>query len=119
MGHGRRYDLYLDAANNSDRYLAELWQTLQKMPQYMGKTSLIVTTDHGRGDTRVDWTDHGKNVPLAEYIWIAVLGPDTPALGARTWRRRKARSRPRSPICSAKTLPLPAPKQQRRFRACA
>jgi hypothetical protein len=82
-GHGRRYDLYLDSANNADSYLAELWQTLQKMPEYKDKTSLVVTTDHGRGDTRVDWTDHGKNVPLAEFIWIAVLGPDTPALGVR------------------------------------
>ena len=82
-GHSRRYDLYLDAANNADRYLAKLWQTLQKLPEYKDKTSLIVTTDHGRGDTRVDWIDHGKKVPLAEYIWIAVLGPDTPASGVR------------------------------------
>ena len=82
-GHGRRYDLYLDAANNTDRYLAELWQTLQKLPEYQGKTSLIVTTDHGCGNTRIDWTDHGKKVPLAEYIWIAVLGPDIPDRGVR------------------------------------
>jgi hypothetical protein len=82
-GHGRRYDLYLDAANNSDRFLHDLWQTLQKMPEYRDKTSLLITTDHGRGDTRVNWTDHGKDVPTAEFIWIAVLGPDTPALGVR------------------------------------
>jgi hypothetical protein len=82
-GHGRRYDLYLDAAHNSDRYLAELWETVQKMPQYQDKTSLVVTTDHGRGDSRVNWTDHGKDVPSAEFIWIGVLGPDTPALGVR------------------------------------
>lgn len=81
--HGRRYDLYLDAAHNADRYLADLWQTLQKMPEYKDKTSLIVVTDHGRGDTRVDWTDHGPKVALAEFIWIAVLGPDTPPLGVR------------------------------------
>lgn len=82
-GHGRRYDLYLDSANKSDQYLAELWQTLQKMPEYRDKTALIVTTDHGRGDTRVNWTDHGKKVPSAEFIWTAVIGPDTPALGVR------------------------------------
>ena len=28
-GHGRRYDLYLDAAHNSDRYLAELPRTIR------------------------------------------------------------------------------------------
>lgn len=82
-GHGRRYDLYLDAASNTDRYLAELWDTLQKIPEYRDKTSLIVTTDHGRGDTRIDWTDHGEKTALAEFIWIAVLGPDTPPLGVR------------------------------------
>jgi hypothetical protein len=82
-GHGRRYDLYLDAARNADRYLGELWQTVQAMPEYRDKTSLLITTDHGRGDTRVNWTDHGKDVPLAEFIWIAVLGPDTPSLGIR------------------------------------
>jgi phosphopentomutase len=82
-GHGRRYDLYLDAAHKADRFLAELWQMLQKMPQYQGKTALLVTTDHGRGDTRVNWTDHGKDIPSAEFIWITVLGPDTPPLGLR------------------------------------
>lgn len=82
-GHGRRYDLYLDAAHNSDRFLGETWQKLQGLPQYAGKTAMVVTTDHGRGSTRVDWTDHGKKVPGAEFIWIAVMGPDTPPLGER------------------------------------
>lgn len=83
-GHGRRYDLYLEAARSADQFLAETWQALQKDAQYKDKTALIVTTDHGRGATRVDWTDHGKKVPGAEFIWIAVLGPDTPARGERT-----------------------------------
>jgi hypothetical protein len=82
-GHGRPYDLYLDAANKSDRFLAETWQALQNVPQYRGKTALLLTTDHGRGSTRVDWTDHGKDVPGAEFVWIAVMGPGVPALGER------------------------------------
>src|SRR5579871_4044270 len=82
-GHGRRYDLYLESAHKSDRFLAELWQAVQEIPQYRDKTALVITTDHGRGATRVDWTDHGKDVPGAEFIWNAVLGPDTPALGVR------------------------------------
>lgn len=82
-GHGRRYDLYLDSAKTSDRFLAELWERLQKDAHYRDKTTLIVTTDHGRGDTRVNWIDHGKNIPSAEFIWTAVIGPDTPPLGVR------------------------------------
>jgi hypothetical protein len=82
-GHGRRYDLYLDSARNADRFLAELWDRLQADPQYKDKTALVLTTDHGRGLTRTDWTDHGKTTPGAEFIWIAVMGPDTPPLGER------------------------------------
>jgi hypothetical protein len=82
-GHARRYDLYLDAAQNGDRFLEELWTSLQKDPQYKDKTTLILTTDHGRGKTPADWTSHGKDVEDAEYMWIAVMGPDTPALGVR------------------------------------
>ena len=29
------------------------------------------------------WRDHGEKVEGAEFIWIAVLGPDTPPLGER------------------------------------
>jgi hypothetical protein len=82
-GHGRRYDLYLNAAHNADRFLAELWDWVQSNPQYKDKTALLITTDHGRGITRADWTDHGKNVPGAEFIWIAAMGPGIPALGER------------------------------------
>jgi len=82
-GHGRRYDLYLDSAQKTDRFLAETWNRIQKDPQYKDKTALVITTDHGRGGTRVDWTDHGKAVPGAEFIWIAVLGAGVPSLGER------------------------------------
>jgi hypothetical protein len=77
--HARRYDLYLDAARRNDDYLRRLWETAQSLPEYAGKTSLVVTTDHGRGDTRESWINHGKEMPEAAPIWIAVLGPDMPA----------------------------------------
>lgn len=82
-GHGRRYDLYLDAANKADAFLRGLWDLVQSLPEYRGKTSLVISTDHGRGGTVADWTDHGAKVEGAEFLWMAVLGPDTPALGVR------------------------------------
>lgn len=82
-GHGRRYDLYLDAAHAADRFLAETWAWLQSQPRYAGKTALLVTADHGRGLTRVDWTDHGAKVPGAEFIWVAALGTGVPPRGER------------------------------------
>jgi hypothetical protein len=70
--HERRYDLYLDAANRGDRFLRTLWETVQGMPEYQGRTALLVTTDHGRGSGDA-WTDHGRDVPAAERIWMAGL----------------------------------------------
>ena len=72
--HERRYDLYLDAANRGDRFLKILWESVQTMPEYRGRTALLVATDHGRGSGD-DWTDHGRKVPAAERIWIGLLGP--------------------------------------------
>ena len=81
--HAGRYDLYLRSVHQVDAYLAQLWAQVQSDPQYRDRTTLIVTTDHGRGDGP-KWRDHGKDVVGAENIWMAVLGPDTPALGARS-----------------------------------
>ncbi len=76
--HAGRYDLYLDAAFRSDDYIRRLWLQMQSMPQYRDCTTLILTTDHGRGDNRIDWKSHGEKIENCEYIWMAVMGPDTP-----------------------------------------
>ncbi|MDI9873934.1 alkaline phosphatase family protein [Flectobacillus rivi] len=80
--HAGNYDAYLKAANNFDRYLADLWKTVQSMPEYKDKTTLIITSDHGRGQyPKSGWTDHGFRTAYSDQIWFAVLGPDTPAKG--------------------------------------
>jgi len=79
--HERRYDLYLDAANRGDRFLKILWDWVQAVPEYRGRTALLVATDHGRGSGN-DWTDHGKKVPAAERIWIGLLGPGLVPVGS-------------------------------------
>jgi Type I phosphodiesterase / nucleotide pyrophosphatase len=81
--HERRYDLYLDAARRSDAFIERLWTLLQSLPAYRDNTTLIVTTDHGRGDSAKNWSDHGKGVPVAGDIWVAVLGPRVPPRGVR------------------------------------
>ena len=81
--HDRNYRLYLDAAHRVDAYLKTLWETVQATPAYRDSTTMIVTTDHGRGTTPADWKSHGEKVPESKDIWIAVLGPDTKALGER------------------------------------
>lgn len=81
--HGGRYDLLLESAHQMDSFVADLWATMQSMPQYRDKTTFIITADHGRGSGDREWKNHGEKVEGAENIWIAVIGPDTPALGER------------------------------------
>ncbi len=82
--HDGHYDRVLQSAHRVDGYIADLWATLQRMPEYRGSTTLVITTDHGRGDGSTAWRDHGQDVGGAEHIWMAVLGPDTPARGVVT-----------------------------------
>lgn len=79
-GHANKYDEYLDATTRFDGFVRELWQTIQSMPQYKDKTTLILTTDHGRGEDHY-WTSHGRNIPDSRATWIAAIGPDTSAKG--------------------------------------
>lgn len=81
--HARRYDLYLEAAQRSDRYVRELWELLQSLPKYRDRTALLMTTDHGRGGTGADWINHNNRTPGSEFMWIAVMGPGVPARGVR------------------------------------
>lgn len=79
--HSGMYDMVLQSAHRVDGFIADLWTTMQAMPEYRGTTTFVITTDHGRGDGDKAWRDHGRDVAGAENIWIAMLGPDTPALG--------------------------------------
>jgi hypothetical protein len=79
--HARRYDRLLDCLRLDDDYLRILWDTLQSLPDYRDRTTLVVTTDHGRGRTARDWVDHGEGIRGSDEIWIAVIGPDTPDIG--------------------------------------
>jgi hypothetical protein len=82
--HQRHYGLYLDAAWRNDRMIRRLWETAQSMPEYANRTALVVTTDHGRGDTIEDWPNHGRDTAVSDRIWIAMMGPGVPSLGIRS-----------------------------------
>lgn len=82
FAHGGEYDQYLGSAYAEDRMIADLWNYIQSVPEYKNKTTLIITCDHGRGDTiKEQWRDHGQKISDAGHIWIAAIGPDTKPLG--------------------------------------
>ncbi|CAN5561374.1 hypothetical protein BH10ACI2_BH10ACI2_01180 [soil metagenome] len=79
--HDKNYERVVDALNLTDGFFAELWSFLQSDAKYRGKTSIIITTDHGRGNTIKDWNDHGEDVPEAQNIWMAFVSPEVSLRG--------------------------------------
>ena len=65
-----------------DSYIKNLWLWIQSQDYYKNKTTMIITTDHGRGKYLNDkWGSHGASVPNAQNVWVAIIGPDTPPKG--------------------------------------
>jgi bisphosphoglycerate-independent phosphoglycerate mutase (AlkP superfamily) len=82
--HDRRYARVLESIRWFDRALQELWTWIETTPTYRGTTSMIITSDHGRGPGLADWHSHGAKIEGAKNIWIFGVGPDTPATGEVT-----------------------------------
>lgn len=82
FAHDGKYDHYLKSAKQTDQFIKEIWEYIQSTPQYKDKTTLIITTDHGRGtEPKNKWKGHGSSISNAGEIWMAAIGPDTPARG--------------------------------------
>ena len=80
--HSGHYKDYLDAAHQVDKWISELWSYLQQDPQYKDKTTIIFTTDHGRGDIKKEeWTSHNNKIQDSHQIWIAAMGPGVAGKG--------------------------------------
>ncbi len=81
--HEGNYERYLKAAHEFDRFCGDLWRLVQSLPEYRDTTSFVIATDHGRGPSPIAWKSHGATLADSAYLWLAVLGPDTKALGER------------------------------------
>jgi hypothetical protein len=89
FAHDRNYDRYIHAAHRTDQMLSELWNLLQSDPFYRDRTSLLITTDHGRGSSADGWPHHASPAATARLttgatadgvagsnqIWFAAIGP--------------------------------------------
>lgn len=78
--HQGHYIRVVEHLHRVDGWLRELWTWLQAQEDYRGRTALVLVTDHGRGNTADDWTDHGADVAGAENVWAAFAVP--------AWQRR-------------------------------
>ncbi len=93
FAHDGKYHEYIWAANRTDRFIGEIWATLQRLDAYRDNTTLFITTDHGRGQLPLEsWQHHSPTAPehaeqdsLIRYaqgiageeaVWMAAIGPD-------------------------------------------
>ena len=72
--HAGNYKAYLEAANQVDSWIQDLWNTIQKMPAYKNKTAILFTVDHGRGINE-KWTSHNNTIEHSNETWFALMGP--------------------------------------------
>ena len=81
FAHQGHYDQYLQHANAVDKMISDLWYYVQTTPFYKNKTAFIITTDHGRGKTEENWTNHSLLTDGSAQTWLAMMGPGIEPLG--------------------------------------
>jgi len=86
--HYGSWSRYVEAIRRTDELTARLWQAVEKMPDYRGKTLMLVLPDHGRelerpgGSGFVHHSDFYRDEGADEgcrRVWMLALGPGVPA----------------------------------------
>lgn len=78
--HSRKYDFYLDAIRGTDAFIRDLYEACESDRFYRGKTTYIITCDHGRGFGD-EWGNHGGGTKGSEATWFMAWGKGVKALG--------------------------------------
>lgn len=73
-GHSGVWSEYTQAIVTADGIVGALWDVLQADPAYAGKTTMLVTNDHGRHDW--DFSGHGDGCEGCRRIQLLAIGPD-------------------------------------------
>ena len=81
--HSGEYDLYLDAAHYTDDMIRKIVEYCESDPFYKGKTTYLMTTDHGRGN-KAAFTGHGSGTRGSENTWMMAFGKGIEPLGETT-----------------------------------
>lgn len=73
-GHTGVWSTYTRAISVADSLVGVLWTTLQADPVYAGRTTMIVTNDHGRHTS--NFRTHGDSCAGCRAIQLLAVGPD-------------------------------------------
>jgi bisphosphoglycerate-independent phosphoglycerate mutase (AlkP superfamily) len=74
FGHSGSWTYYTRAVQIADSIVGLVWDFIESDDYYAGKTTLIVTNDHGRHTE--DWTGHGCDCAGCRTVMMLALGPD-------------------------------------------
>jgi hypothetical protein len=78
--HKGDYKGVVEALRRNDSWLDQLVSTIDSLDDM--PTTLILTTDHGRG-TGADWKEHGIwHLADSSRVWLYARGPSVPRLGS-------------------------------------
>lgn len=77
-GHSEDWENYLGSIRETDSLLFQLWKVIEADPHYSGKTTLIMTNDHGRhlDDVQNGFKSHGCKCIGCTHINFFAIGPD-------------------------------------------
>ncbi len=74
--HKGNYGAYLQKAAMADKMIGDLFLYIQSDSFYKDNTTIIITTDHGRGNTAGTWNTHSTFINGSGETWLAIIGPD-------------------------------------------
>lgn len=78
--HNGDYPRYLESMRVYDGWLREIVETLESMGGYGKETTILLSTDHGRGDGE-NWKHHSSTLPESRDIFLYARGPRTATTG--------------------------------------
>lgn len=85
FAHDGDYAAYLNSAQNTDAFFKNLWEFIESDPYYKGQTTVLMTTDHGRGTEPLEqWKGHGSDIEGAREVWLMAFGKGVKPLGEIT-----------------------------------
>lgn len=80
QGHSGDTAKYLNSIRRVDSLIFLLWKKIQNDPLYHNRTTIIITSDHGRhDDAHGGWKNHGDYCHGCRHIPFIAIGPDIKA----------------------------------------
>ena len=78
FGHSSSWSNYIKGIQSADENIKDLYDFIQADDNYRGKTTIIITNDHGRHSPGVadGFINHGDGCEGCRHIQFLALGPD-------------------------------------------